>query len=213
MTTLELADNIIQLLALLLVLVAACLHALRTKTAALQYFICAIACAFVGNLFWSAYFLVYGDFPYYFSAAELCYLAFFLSLAGACIALVQQHRLALGIHHLGVRVWVLPVLVFGANMLCYALVGGLLWNLYYAIPLAWLAYQAVRGLLLLQNQNGAAYGAVRGFYVAVVGYLIATNVMFVLSCVGYNGLYLCCDFCVTLSFLCMFFYLRKAVAA
>lgn len=208
MSALELADNLFQIVTLGGVTALAMFKGQSiTSTKALYHLACATMCVVLGDLFWTLYFVIYGEFPYYFSSADLCFIGMYITLIGLGILLFREKP-----HHAldgRARVWgaVAAVVVLAMNAVCYWLVGGLLWTLAYAVPLAMLAYVAVVNVFAFRKVEGCAH--IYWFHWALVWFVFVNNMMFVVSSMGYNNWYIFFDFCMTCSFPLMFYCLCK----
>lgn len=204
MSTFELIDNIFQLIVTLFVGTYASILAIKTpKFLQLQYLAGASICWFVGTIYWTIYFVIYGDFPYYFSASELCYLGVYLFFIGACRLNIEKDMVKALTRKQRLCALILPIFAVSINTLSFIMYGGLLWHLYYVIPQTMLAYLSLRNIFLIKCRP------LYKFNLSIVCFTIANCLMFLVSCFGWNYLYILFDFMLTLTFLSMLFYLKK----
>lgn len=204
MTTIELIDNVIQLAVTLSISATACVFAIRNpKFLPFQYFAGGSLCWFIGTIYWTIYFMIYGYFPYYFSASELCYMSFYLFFIELCILLFKESSGKTLTKKQTLLSMILPLLSITVNTISYALCGGLFWTLYYAIPLTVLAYVASRNIFVLEHKY------LFKFNLALICLIIFNNMMFFVSIFGLNNLYIMFDFLLTLTFPAMLCFLKK----
>lgn len=204
MSVLELIDNIIQLIVTFGVGVTACLFAIKDpKFLPFQYFAGGSLCWFIGTIYWTIYFMIYGYFPYYFSASELCYMSFYLFFIGLCILLYKESNAKVLTKKHKLLSTILPLLSITVNTISYALCGGLFWTLYYAIPLTVLAYVASRNISVIEHNF------LFNFNLTLVCLVVFNNMMYFVSIFGFNTLYIIFDFLLTLTFPIMLFFLKK----
>lgn len=203
----ELIDNIFQLALTLSVGVWACIFVAKyPQFLPMQFLAGASLCCFCATFYWTAYFVIYGDFVTYFSASELCYLGmYFFLIALCCLFFRQQMQTTAAPLTTTQKLLCLPVplFAFAVNALSFAIYGGLFWHLFYAVPLIILGYVASRSML------AGWHSARRAFHLAVVCFVVFNNMMFSVSCFSWNALYLLFDFCFSLTFLAMAFFLKK----
>ncbi len=203
----ELIDNIFQLSLTLGVGVWACLFvAKHPKFLPMQFLAGVSLCWFCATFYWTAYFWIYGTFVTYFSASELCYLGIYCFLIALCCLFFRQHTQAAG-KPLSIKQKLLclpvPLFAFGVNALSFAMYGGLFWHLFYVVPLVVLGFVASRGMLAVQRKPQ------RNFHAAVICFVVFNNLMFLVSCFGWNALYILFDFMFSLTFLAMAIFLKK----
>lgn len=206
MSLLELLDNIFQLIITCSVGILACISAIRhPKFIPLQYLAGAAFCWFIGTIYWTIYFVIYGDFPYYFSASELCYLGVYLFFIGVSINIYRDNPGIPLDKSKKLQCLILPMAVFIINAISFYLVGGLLWTLYYCIPLMILAYVASRNVFVIKNKEQ------KNLNLALLSFIKFNCMMFLVSSFGLNNLYLMFDVLLTLSFPTMLIFLQRSV--
>ncbi|MFI3325380.1 MAG: hypothetical protein R3Y35_04310 [Clostridia bacterium] len=204
MSIFELVDNIFQLVITLGVGATACVLAFRKVTfLPFQYLTGASICFFTGTLYWTIYFIIYGDFPYYFSASELCYMCSYLFLIGLSSLIFKENKLEKLNLKQNLLSLILPVFVVIINSISFIMYGGLLWNLYYAVPLIILAYTSSKNVFVIKSK------ALFNFNLTVICFVIFNNMMFLVSCFGLNNLYVLFDIFLVLTFPTMLFFLKK----
>lgn len=204
MSILELVDNIFQLVVTFGVFLTACVLAIKNpKFVPFQYLAGASICWFTGTLYWTIYFIIYKSFVYYFSASELCYMALYLFLIGVCVIFLKEnHRGTLLLKHKLLST-IFPCFVLIINSVSYIMHGGLFWNLYYAVPLMILAFVSSENLFVIKSK------ALYKFNLCIVGLVFANNLMFLMSCFGFNILYVIFDFICTMTLPIMLFYIKQ----
>jgi hypothetical protein len=208
MSLLELADNLFQMIVFGVVVAFSNVLAIKKPTFVLmQYFAGGMACIFAGTLFWTIYFVIYGEFPYYFSAADLCYLCFFLFFIGLCKKYFKENMANQPTLSNRMTAMIFSILVIAINTVCYLLVGGLFYNVFYALPLAFLAYFASLNMLILRGRPDFKHTFY--FHVVLMFYILFNNLMFLFSSLMLNTVYLFFDFLMTLTFPVMLFLLKK----
>lgn len=208
MSVLELMDNVFQLIVTLSVGVTSCVLAVKNRDfLPFQYIAGASIFLFTGTLYWTIYFMIYQDFPYYFSASELCYMCNYLFLIYLALFIYKKHtRESSGIAFTTIQkiiLLLLPFYVGICNVVSYLMYGGLLWNLYYAVPMIILACFISRNLFIIRSKP------LHMLHVSMICLLIFNASMYLVSCFGLNNLYLLFDFLLTLTFPAMLFFITK----
>lgn len=208
MSFLELADNIFQIIVFGTVVVLANIFTINNrKSILLEYFAGSMACAFAGTLFWTVYFVIYGEFPYYFSAADLCYLCCYLFFMGICRKTFKDNITTFPTLVNRLTALIFPVLVIAINTLCYLLVGGLFYMAFYAVPLAILAYYVSLNVLMLWGKTDCKYAFY--FHIILMLFIMFENLMFIFSSLYLNTPYLLFDVMLSLTSPAMLFLLKK----
>lgn len=206
MSILELLDNIFQLIVTLSCGILSCILVIRhPKFMPLQYIAGASFSWFIGTIYWTIYFVIYGDFPYYFSCSELCYLAVYLFFIGVSIHLFQENKEIQLSNKQKLQSLILPIAVLIINGICFYLVGGLFWTLYYCIPLMILAYVTSRNVFIIKNKD------LQKFNLALLSLIKFNSMMFLVSSFGLNNLYLMFDVLLTLTFPTMLYFLKRSL--
>lgn len=204
MELIELIDNIFQLIVTLGVGIVACIFSLKKPTfLPLQYVAGLSICWFVGTIYWTLYFVINGYFVYYFSPSELCYMGVYLFLIGVCVCIFKENFKEKLNAKQRLLCFIAPFFVSVVIAVCFITCGGLLWNLYYGIPLGILAYVASRNLIVIKKNF------LFSFTLSVMGFVVFNNLMFLVSCFGLNNLYVFFDFMLTLTFPSMLFFVTK----
>ncbi len=204
MGLLELCDNIFQNLILVVMFSLSIFYASKdTKFLPLQYISGLYLSWLFGNLFWTSYYLICGDFPYYFSASEICYMANFLFIIGLSQFLFKENRITLTIKQHLISL-IFPFFVLVANIFCYYMVGGFFWIAYYAIPLIVIAFLISRNFYALKNKKNL-YKVNLSLAILV----IILNIMYVVSCFGFNNIYILFDFLLSLTFPLIFVFVKR----
>lgn len=206
MSTLELIDNIFQLVMTLGVGITACLYAIKQpRFLPFQYLAGISFSAFMGTIYWTIYFIIYSQFPYYFSASELCYMAMYLFLIGVCLLLFKPYKeFSLTHKQLGISLF-FALWVFLINFIYYFMWGGLFYTLYYCIPLMIIAFLSCRNAFALKGKP------LYSFNIAIICFIIVNNMMYFVSSFMWNTLYVLFDMMLTLTFLAMLLCLKKEI--
>lgn len=208
MSVLELIDNIFQLIVTLSVGVTSCVLAVRNENfLPFQYIAGSAICLFVGTLYWTIYFAIHQDFPYYFSTSELCYMCNYLFLICLSLLIYRENTGASSSTAFTTRqkihLLLLPLYVGICNMISYVMYGGLLWNLYYAVPMMLLAYVVTRNFFVIKSKP------LYMLHISMICFLVFNSSMYLVSCFGLNNLYILFDFLFTLTFPIMLFFITK----
>ncbi|MFI3313865.1 MAG: hypothetical protein R3Y62_08260 [Eubacteriales bacterium] len=208
MSPLELADNLLQIFVLATVTGLAMWKGMgKPPKKELFHLAKATLCGFLGDLFWTVYFVIYGEFPYYFSSADLCFIGMYVCLVGLVILFYREYPHGAVIPKAVVCGVVGACFVLVVHVVSYWMVGGFWWTLAYALPLAALAYVAGRNGYLFREMDKKSW--IYRFHLAVFGFLVANNMMFLFSSFGWNNLYIAFDVCMTVSFPAMLYCLMQ----
>lgn len=151
--------------------------------------------------------MIYQAFPYYFSASELCYMCNYMFLISLSLFIYREHISTSSsiIFTARQKIFFLPLLLYVSicNMVSYILYGGLLWNLYYAVPMMLLAYVVTRNFFVIKSKP------LYMLHISMICFLVFNSSMYLVSCFGLNNLYILFDFLFTLTFPIMLFFITK----
>lgn len=208
MGILELSNNIFQILTLgVLALLTGRLILQKPNMKILLCFEGAMLCYFLGDVYWTLYFAIKGDFPYYISVADIAYVANYLFLFVFCTIEKQEYGDYEHTKNEKISAVLLAVLSLVGCGICYLLVGGFFWNLMYAVPLAMLGYATA--INLHRSKIIPKQRFLYRYHISIVIFIVLNNAMFLVSSMGWNNLYITYDFLVTLNFIYAFYSLAR----
>ncbi len=204
MNVLELGVNIFQSMVVLVMFAVSIFYAVKNVSYLLFQYISGIYISwFMGNLFWTSYFYICGDFPYYFSPSEICYMASFLFIIGISNYLFNTRKKPLSLKENFISL-IFPLFVFISNAFCYYKVGGFFWISYYAIPLIVIAFLASRNIFVLKTTRN-----LYGLNLSLMLLVAVLNIMYVVSSCGFNHVYILLDFSLIIIFPFLFVFVKK----
>ena len=143
----------------------------------------AFGCYFLGTLFWTLHFFIRNDWPRGFSVADLSYIGFYCFFITAAMGLKAMRTDGERPHAKRNRLAKLaaPAVVIAFHAAYVLLADGLINNILYCIPLSFLFYQTISGLI--------AGGAYRRYHAAVLTVFTLELIIFLVSSFGLNTLY------------------------
>lgn len=204
----ELVQNIFQIAVFAILSIVSFLISInRTNVKSTRYFTGATFCYVFGNIFWTLYFVINGYFPYYFSAADVSYIGLYIFLISLAVMLRREYSSMQITKRMRIIGLLCSLWVMIANGICYFMVGGFLWTLMYAIPLAIMGYYAIINVIIFKNDNNNKF--IYKANITLVLFVFFDNMMFLVSSFGFNNLYIIFDFLTTLTFPAMLYFLSK----
>ena len=155
----------------------------RGETWLFQIITGAFGCYFLGTLFWTLFYFIRDDWPSIFTAADLSFIGYYCFFIAAALGLKgmwseeERDRAGRGRAAAFVSVFV----VLAAHVAYVLLAGGLVNNILFFIPLAFLFYYTVSGIF--------ASGVYRRYHNAVLIVFVLELLIFLVSSFGWNSLY------------------------
>ncbi len=199
MGILELTNNVLQIATLGVLVILISRFFLQKPH--LKFLLCfegAFLCYFLGDIFWTLYFVIKGDFPQYISISDISYVAAYLFLAACAMMMQKEYDIQETTKKDQFWGYVAAAASMVVCLICYLLVGGFFWNLMYALPLAILGY--VTAINLRHSKMDDGRRNLFDYHRGILTFVILNNLMFLVSSMGWNNLYICCDFLTTVNF-------------
>lgn len=206
MDTLELCNNILQIISLcILTLLSGHMALKQPNRLPLVCFTGAMLCYFLGDVFWTLYFAIKEYFPQYISASDISFVAAYIFLIVLSIVLQREYAHQESTKKAKIWAGITAIFVLVDCWICYLLVGGFFWNLMYALPLAILGYVTVINIFDFEKTKNFYFY----YHIGALVFVILNNLMFLVSSMGWNNLYIACDFLTTINFIFMLRSLAK----
>ena len=206
----ERIDNIIQLIVLGICMILALNRALRSGKRAWAILGMFYGTVLLGNLYWILYLMFYGETPFYSFIPDMSWCAGYLFL------MLLLFQIRDGKRNLKYVLLLLPTMAFtGAMALFYIRVGGeILTNIFYAVIMALILWQALAGLFSVRGQRDNEKQK-NWLYLAVLLFLAAEYALWTASCYWMGDTirnpYYWFDFLLSASYLLMLPAVKRGV--
>lgn len=208
----ELIDNLTQFTVVLLGCVWAGVLYLRRRGQAYFLLCCFYGCFTLGLVYWTLYYLLFGETPQIFYVSELVWI-------GGCVLLyLLQYTLSPPIPR-GFRApGALLALPVGAGLLVfYCFTGDVFSSVLRCAVMTALAWQSLRVLAFCRREGGSKAEALRPLFRAVLAFAVLENCLWISSSPWvsdtWTNPYFWIDFAVTATLFTLMPAVRKAVAA
>ena len=207
----ELIENLLQLLVTFIGALLSGISYRKSRRQAYFLLLCFYGCFALGALYWTLYLLLFDTTPRVFYVSEFGWVAsvIFLRILQATLAGTDERAFRCR------RAWLAPA--FGLPLLAfYCTFGDILSNLIWCGMMIVLSYCAIRGLVYVKTQTGAARN-MRYFHIGVLCFAFAEYLLWTAGCfwpdTSLASPTFWCDLLLTLAILGLLPATRKAVDA